>query len=219
MQIISRLYEGLILFLKLTRVSWQIIFGSFRIAAVPRPIVTIFGGAHLKVDDPFALLAQQVSSALIAKNVSVITGGGSGVMRAASCVVPIKGKRATILGIGVKSLAEERNECVEKFFMLDYLFARKWLMIHCAAAFVVFPGGFGTVDELMEVVTLMYTKEIPRMPIVLVGHVYWQSFITWMQTDAIKAGFIEQWQIDLITISDDLEQIICTIEQNCNCPK
>ncbi len=191
-------------------------YGAFRIGAIKPPIVSIFGGAHLPDDDPFAVLAQQVSSRLVSKNISVITGGGSGIMRAASCIVPLQEKKAKVLGIGVKSLKEERNECVEQFFLLDFLFARKWLMIRSASAFIVFPGGFGTLDELMEVVTLMYTKEIPRMPIVLVGSAYWKSFITWMHTDALNAGFIEPWQLALITIADDLETIVCTVERSCH---
>lgn len=215
MHIARLVYQGLILFWKLTRVSWQIMYGAFKIGRINPPIVSIFGGAHLHENDPLAVLAQQVSSRLVSKHISVITGGGSGIMRAASCIIPIAGKQASVLGIGVKSLKEERNECVEQFFLLDFLFARKWLMIHSASAFIVFPGGFGTLDELMEVVTLMYTKEILHRPIVLVGSSYWKSFITWMHTDALNAGFVEPWQLALITIADDLETIVCTVERSC----
>lgn len=215
MNIFRRLWQGNILFWKLTRVSWQIIYGAFKIAKIPKPIVTIFGGAHLDPEDPYAKIAQQVSSKLVAKNISVITGGGPGVMRAASCILPPQGKKAKIIGIGVWSLKEERNECVEEFFMLDYLFARKWLMVHSAEAFIVFPGGFGTLDELMEVITLMYTKEIPQAPIILVGTEYWKTLVEWLKTDAIQAGFIEQWQINLFELTDDIDHIISLCEEHC----
>lgn len=215
MTIFKRLWQGNLLFWKLTRVSWQTIYGAFKIGKITRPIVAIFGGAHLQPEDRYAKIAQEVSSKLVAKNISVITGGGPGIMRAASCILPSKEKKAKIIGIGVWSLKEERNECVEEFFILDYLFARKWLMVNSSEAFIVFPGGFGTLDELMEVITLMYTKEISIAPIILVGIEYWKGLVDWLRTDAIKAGFIEQWQIDLFQITDDIEHIINVCEERC----
>ena len=176
MNFFKRIWSIIILFFQLTKVAWQIIFGAWRLEKVPQPIVTIFGGAHLESKNPYLLLAQRVASRLIELNISVITGGGSGVMWAASCIIPPDGNKATILGIGVRGLKEERNECVKEFWVLDYLFARKWLMVHYASGFIAFPGGFGTLDEITEIFTLIYAKEIPRVPIVLVGVEYWKDF-------------------------------------------
>lgn len=212
----KKIKESIILFADLTKVSWQIIFGQWTISGISQPIVTIFGGAHLPKDDRYAVIAQQVASRLIALDISVITGGGSGIMRAASCILPLKEKKAKIIGIGVRSLKEEHNECVEKFLLLDYLFARKWLMIRSAKAFVAFPGGFGTLDELMEVITLMYTKELARAPIVLVGVAYWQDFVAWARTDALAGGLIDQQQIDLFIMTDDIDEIVGHISEHCS---
>jgi len=136
-------------------------------------------------------------------------------MRAASCIVTTGSGKARIIGIGVKSLKEERNECVQEFMLLDFLFARKWLMIHYAAAFIVFPGGFGTLDEMMEVITLMHTKEIPRAPIVLVGSDYWKDLLYWIKTDAVRAGLICQENLELFTVQDDVEQIVALVKNHC----
>lgn len=213
--LLKKIKESIILFWDLTKVSWQIIFGQWTISGIAKPIVTIFGGAHLPKDNKYAALAQKVASQLVASDISVITGGGLGIMRAASCIVPFKQKKAQIIGIGVRSLKEERNECVEKFLLLDYLFARKWLMIRSAAAFIAFPGGFGTLDELMEVITLMYTKELPCAPIVLVGVAYWQDFVRWARTDGLAGGLIAQEQIDLFIVTDDLDEIVRHTKEQC----
>ena len=136
-------------------------------------------------------------------------------MRSASCILPLKNKRAKIIGIGVRALKEERNECVEQFFVLDYLFARKWLMIRSAVGFIAFPGGFGTLDELMEVMTLMYMKEIPYMPVVLVGVEYWKDFMVWAQTDAVQAGLIDPEQLKLFVLTDQVDEIVRRMKEQC----
>ena len=104
---------------------------------------------------------------------------------------------------------------MKDFFLLDYLFARKGLMINSADAFVVFPGGFGTLDELMEVITLISTKEIAPLPIILVGKNYWESFMQWANTYTVAAGFVEKAQIDLMVLSDDPDYIVALIERHC----
>lgn len=216
MQLFRRLFAMVILFLDLTKVAWQIIFGAWKIEKVRKPIVTIFGGAHLEEGSPYLDLVQQVTIRLIQNNVSVITGGGRGVMKAASCVVPPPETKATIIGIGVRSLREERNECIKNFWVLDYLFARKWLMVRYSSGFIAFPGGFGTLDEITEVFTLIFTKEIPRVPIVLVGVEYWKDFMTWIKNDAVRAKLIEPSQIELFIVTDDIEKILTHVMKSCS---
>ena len=215
MNIFKLIWSIVILFFELTKVAWQIIFGAWKIDKIPQPIATIFGGAHLENNNPYLVLVQQVTSRLIELNISVITGGGSGVMRAASCIIPANGKKATILGIGVRGLKEERNECVKEFWVLDYLFARKWLMVRYSRSFIAFPGGFGTLDEITEVFTLIYAKEIPPVPIILVGVEYWKNFMAWVQSDAVRAKLIEPEQLTLFLITDDVETIISEVVKSC----
>ncbi|MCL5875802.1 MAG: TIGR00730 family Rossman fold protein [Candidatus Dependentiae bacterium] len=215
MNFFKRIFAMIVLFFKLTKVAWQIIFGSWKIERIRKPIVTIFGGAHLEEGSRYISLVKQVTERLMDENVSVITGGGSGVMRAASCVVPAPGKKSTILGIGLRNLSEERNECVKEFWILDYLFARKWLMVRYSSGFIAFPGGFGTLDEITEILTLMYTKEIPRVPVVLVGVEFWKDFMVWVQGDAVRAKFIEPSQLELFIVTDDVTTIVEHVVKMC----
>lgn len=215
MNIFRRLWSIVILFFDLTKVAWQIIFGAWKLDKIPHPIVTIFGGAHLEKGKPYGLMAQDLSRKLLEKNISVITGGGTGIMEAASCVLPLKNQKARIVGIGIPSLNEERNTCVKDYWVLDYLFARKWLMIRYSSGFIAFPGGFGTLDEITSLFTLIYTKEIVPVPIILVGTEYWKDFMTWVKGDAVKAGLIAQEQLHLFTLTDDVDQIVSEISKYC----
>ncbi len=189
-------------------VFYQTLSGIRYLNKVNRPIVSIFGGANLRRGDMhLAEHIRALSQYFIAHDISVLTGGGPGVMEAATCILPNPHSKAVVIGVGVKVLKEERNKCVKQYFLLDYLFARKWLLIHYSTAFVVFPGGFGTLDELTEVLTLMYTKEIPQMPVILFGSTYWKGFFDWINSDALRGGLITQNQLDMLSVTDDLEYV------------
>ena len=114
--------------------------GAWRVNRLPKPIVTIFGGSRIKLEDPYAQQAHQFAQMLVEQNISVVTGGGGGIMQAASCgAVPGKG-RGRSLGIGVKELHEKPNPCIQDYIELDYFYARKWLLAEYSVGFVVFPG-------------------------------------------------------------------------------
>lgn len=200
----------------LFRVFLQTVYGVFRISKLQEPIVSIFGGARFKGEDRYFKKAHELGRRLTELDISVLTGGGPGIMEAASCgVIDISKGKARIMGIGVTDLGEEPNKCAQEFFALDYFFARKWLLTHFSSAFVVFPGGFGTLDELSEVLTLIQTKKLDRVPIILFGVEYWHPFMVWLTDEALTHGTISEQDLKLFTVTDDLEKIFCLIRDEC----
>lgn len=201
---------------KLFKVYMQMLRGLWKISRFSKPIVSIFGGARLKKDDPYFTQISEFAHRLTNNNVSVITGGGGGAMEAANCgaIKPGKGN-GTSIGISVSELGEGRNMCVEEYLVLDYFFGRKWLMTHFSKAFIIFPGGYGTLDELMEVLTLISTKKMMRAPVVLVGVEYWQPFMKWLRDEPMNHGLLSEEGFALITLTDDLEYAFCVIRDRC----
>jgi len=208
------------LFFKFIRVGGQVFYGSWKVSKLPQPVVSIFGGARFDQKDFYAEQAHQLAQSFVARGVSVLTGGGPGIMEAANCGVfyangQHKGKT---MGIGVKDLGEEGpNHCVQEYFELDYFFARKWLLTHYSVAFVVFPGGFGTLDELAEVLTLIQTNKLKRVPIVLIGTEFWEPFFNWVIKEALKHKTVSQKDVDLLILTDDLDQALSIIANACGC--
>jgi len=186
----------------------QLLYGMWRIGGFNPPFVSIFGGARLKQTDYYALKAHELAQRLVNADISVLTGGGPGIMEAANCgaLYEPRGKGRSI-GIGVRDLDEEPNICVQEFMKLNQFWARKWLLTRYSTAFIVFPGGIGTLDELMEVLTLMQTNKVVRAPIVLVGTEYWKLFMDWCVQTAMKHGTVLQEEIDLLFVTDDLDEV------------
>jgi len=212
----NRFFRCFRLFLKFRRVTWQIIYGAWRVFGLPRPVVTVFGGSRTIKTDIYFGYAMQLAKRFADNDISVLTGGGSGIMEAASCGVEAEdyGLGRT-MGIGVRDLNEPRNLCVQEYFELDYFFARKWLLTHYSDAFIVFPGGFGTLDELFEVLTLMQTNHTKLVPVVLVGVEYWTPIIKWIDDQAIPRGLIPKEALSLFTLTDDLERAFCVVRDEC----
>lgn len=203
--------------LKLIKVFFQIMYGSWKLANLPAPRITIFGGAKVGQKTKFAQDAFELAQKLVGHGVSVITGGGSGVMCAANCGAISKSSSKTrTVGIGVKDLDESPNPCVQEYFELEYFFARKWLMTRHSQAFIVFPGGFGTMDELMDVLTLIQTKKTEKVPIVLVGAEYWAVFMSWLNNTVFVNGLISKEDLDLFKVTDDAEEIYSIVSKECD---
>ena len=204
-------------FFGLFRVLLQVVYGTWRLSKNPRPFVSIFGGARLSQESPYAQQANDLARRFVENNISVLTGGGSGVMYAANCGAMNSEKTATgrSIGIGVKDLGEGKNPCTHEHFELDYFFARKWLLTRFSEAFVVFPGGFGTMDELAEVLTLIKTKKMKPAPIILIGTEYWKYFMKWITDSAIPQDLILKSDTELFLVTDDFEEAFCTVRDEC----
>lgn len=202
-------------FFKFLRVNFQLVYGIWKISRVSKPLISIFGGSRLKPDSLYAKRAFELANKCVLASISVLTGGGSGVMEAASCGAITEKTKALSIGIGVKELGEGKNSCVQEYFELDYFFARKWLLTRYSSAFVVFPGGFGTMDELSEVLTLIKTKRLPRVPIILFGKEYWDYFMRWIMVEVLEHGLISREDLLLFTVTDDLDEAFCLIQEEC----
>lgn len=212
----TRIFRCFKLFFKLTHVMWQIIFGAWRVFGLTPPIVTIFGGSRVPKTDKYFIDAMQLAARFADDGISVLTGGGPGIMEAASCGIYQDTKAlGKTIGISVRDLGESKNMCVQEYFELDYFFARKWLLTHYSDAFIIFPGGYGTMDEFFEIITAMQTKRERRVPIVLVGIDYWKPLMAWINEQAIPHGLIPRADLELFTMTDDLERAFCVVRDEC----
>jgi uncharacterized protein (TIGR00730 family) len=199
------------------RVFFQIMYGAWRVSKLAHPIVSIFGSAKIAQTDKYAREANEVASLLGAAGVSVLTGGGPGIMEAANCgaIKPKRKEAVKSIGIRVRGLNEPQSICVEEYFELDYFFARKWLLTQYSSGFIVFPGGFGTLDELSEVLTLIQTKQMKKVPIVLVGKDYWRPFMQWITEEALPRGLVRPEHVKLFSITDDPYKAFCFVRGKC----
>jgi len=212
---LSRLKLWFFHFLRLNKVYRQTLYGVWKITGVPAPRVTIFGSARLEQDDPYAKQAHKMGVMLVENKISVLTGGGPGIMEAANCGAVDQDAKVKSIGISVEDLGEGINPCAQISLELRYFFARKWLLTRYSSAFIVFPGGFGTLDEMAEVITMVQTKRIAPVPIVLVGVEYWEPFMHWLESEALKHGTVSTEDIALFTITDDLDQAFCLARDEC----
>lgn len=202
---------------KFFHVFLQLIYGVWHVSKLSHPIISIFGSAKVAQTDKYAQEANQLAVWLGQEGISVLTGGGPGIMEAANCGVIKAKKKGSVqsIGIGVSGLNEPKNVCVEEYFELDYFFARKWLLTQYSSGFIVFPGGFGTLDELSEVLTLIQTKQMKQVPIVLVGKDYWRPFMQWVTDEAAPHGLIKPEQVTLFSVTDDIYKAFCFVRGKC----
>lgn len=213
---IIRIWEAISLFFRLQMVVVQQMYGAWKVSRAPRPIVTIFGGSRFDQSDVYAKKAYELACKFVDAGISVLTGGGSGIMEAASCgAMHSEQGRAMSIGINVMDLNEEKNPCMDEYVELRYFYARKWLMTRYAQGFIVFPGGFGTLDELAEVTTLIQTGKSKHVPIVLVGSEFWNPFMHWLRIEVLKHKLVTEKDLQLLHITDDLEQAFCMVRDEC----
>lgn len=210
--------------LRLSKTMIQLMRGVWKLLQDERPKVTIFGGARVLSDSEYAKLAHDLTHLLVEENISVITGGGPGIMKEATCAVideHVQETDARSISISVKNLTarEPLNRCARDSIIVEYFFARKWLMINFSMGFAVFPGGFGTLDELFEVLTLVQTHMLTKVPIVLIGKSYWQPLIDWAKKELLERGLIQEQDIKLLHITDDMQEAFCILKDQCKACK
>ncbi|OGL40767.1 MAG: Rossman fold protein, TIGR00730 family [Candidatus Schekmanbacteria bacterium RIFCSPHIGHO2_02_FULL_38_11] len=171
------------------------------------PAVSIFGSARLKKNNKYYRLAQKVSEALSKEGFSVITGGGPGIMEASNLGAR-KGKGKSI-GLNIVLPQEQvPNKYANVSMTFDYFFARKVMFVKYACGYVIFPGGFGTMDEVFEALTLIQTGKISNFPVILVGKKYWSGLIKWIKTVMLKGGTISAEDLNLLYLTNDPQEVI-----------
>jgi hypothetical protein len=184
------------------------------------PSVAIFGGSQAPGDNPHYQQAAVLASKIAKKGFGVITGGGPGMMEAANEGAQAVGGKSCGLCIDLPT-EEKPNPFIDQkyLFKFRYFFVRKVMFVRYAQAFVVFPGGFGTLDELFEALTLIKTKKIASFPVFMVGKAFWSGLLDWLKTSPLKDHYINPEDFKLITITDDLDEVVEAIVRHCSeCP-
>lgn len=211
--------ECISIFFHSIQVGYQLMTSFFRLARLPMPIVTVFGGAQSDRSGKFAKQAHDLSQRLAKAGISVITGGGPGIMVSANCgaaSVRKKGEMAQTLGIAVSGIDDDFiNPCADTFDV-NYFFMRKWLLIRYSVGFVVFPGGIGTMDELFDLLNMLKHHRVPPLPVVLIGTEYWKPLVSWFKDSALKSGLIDERLMKLFIVTDDIDQAYEQIFQVCD---
>lgn len=175
--------------------------------------VTFFGSSMLSPEDKYCEAARSLGKRIVTDlGYSVMTGGGPGIMEAANRGAFEAG--GSSVGITIELPHEQvRNTYITDYIPLYYFFSRKVCLSFSAEAYVFFPGGFGTLDEVMEILTLVQTKKISSVPIILVGSEFWNKFKTFLSEEILSRGMIDEGDLSLFTITDDENEIIETIRK------
>ncbi|MGH3380823.1 MAG: TIGR00730 family Rossman fold protein [Actinoallomurus sp.] len=191
---------------RVLRIQAEFVEGFGLLADLPHA-VSIFGSARTKPESEEYVLAERIGSALAAAGYTVITGGGPGIMEAANSGTVAAG--GVSVGLGIELPFEQSlNDYVDIGIEFRYFFVRKTMFVKYSQAFVVLPGGFGTLDELFEAITLVQTGKITRFPIVLVGTEFWGGLFDWIKNQMLPAGKISHEDLDLVHLTDDPDEVV-----------
>jgi uncharacterized protein (TIGR00730 family) len=178
------------------------------------PCVSIFGSARTKPDNPYYVMAEEIAAKLVRHGYGVITGGGPGIMEAGNKGAHSEGGKS--VGLNIELPFEQFNNIYidsDKMINFDYFFVRKVMFIKYAQGFVVMPGGFGTLDELFEAITLIQTRKIGRFPIILVGRTYWQGLMDWVEHVMLtQESNISPEDLNLVNIVDTPTEAVKVID-------
>lgn len=171
------------------------------------PAVSIFGSARILPDSPYYVLAEQIARQLSDAGFSVISGGGPGIMEAANKGA-FFGKSCSV-GLNIQLPLEQHNNPYQDISQtFSHFFARKVMFVKFASAYVVLPGGFGTMDELMEALTLVQTGKTRNIPIILVHEPFWHGLLDWFRNAMVAEGMIDESAMDLIQVIDEPKKVV-----------
>lgn len=171
------------------------------------PAVSVFGSARIREDSRYWTLAYEIGRLLVDEGVAVITGGGPGAMEAANKGAWDAGGKS--IGLGIELPHEQSmNPWVNIGINFRYFFARKTMFVKYSSGFIAMPGGFGTMDELFEALTLVQTSKIHSFPIVLVGSDYWRGLVDWVAGSMVAEGTLDEAELDLIHLVDEPEEAV-----------
>jgi uncharacterized protein (TIGR00730 family) len=195
---------------RVLRIQSGFVEGFGLLAELPRA-VSVFGSARTPRDHPHYAAGVAIGAALAQAGYAVITGGGPGAMEAANKGASEAGGMSVGLGIELP-FEQDLNEWVDVGIAFRYFFVRKTMFVKYAQAFVILPGGFGTLDELFEALTLVQTRKVTRFPVILFGSEYWSGLIDWIRTTLAETGTINATDLELITVTDDIGEVLSVIQ-------
>lgn len=178
------------------------------------PCVAIFGSARLKEDNEYYRMAVETAEKLVGKGFGIITGGGPGIMEAGNRGAHLAGGKSVGLNI-VLPHEQEPNPYIDKDKSIDfdYFYIRKTMFTRYAQGFIAFPGGYGTLDELSEAITLIQTNKIAHFPIIMVGSEFWGGLFEWFKTTLIENEVINESELGLFRITDDVDEVVRIIDE------
>ena len=192
---------------RLFKIMSEFVDGFDSLASVKRPAVSIFGSARIQEEDPYYQLAVEVGRRLGEAGYAIMTGGGPGIMEAGN-----RGAAeadAPSIGLNIRlPFEQEENKYTNLPLEFRYFFVRKVMLIKHAMAFICMPGGYGTLDELFEALTLIQTKRIKSFPIVLVGSSYWSGLVDWIKESMLSVGSITEDDLHIFQIMDSADEIV-----------
>lgn len=177
------------------------------------PCVSIFGSARMKEGDPYYEMAVDIATKITKIGFGVITGGGPGIMEAGNKGARLGGGKS--IGLNIELPFEQNfNPYIDKHYSMDfnYFFIRKVMFVKYSQGFIVMPGGFGTLDELSEAITLIQTSKIARFPIVLVGSKFWGGLLDWFKNNLLENGLISEEDLNLYRVVDTSEEAVAHIK-------
>ncbi|MEV6156261.1 TIGR00730 family Rossman fold protein [Nonomuraea sp. NPDC052129] len=192
---------------RVLRIQAEFVEGFGQLAELP-PAVTVFGSARTAEGSADYGMGRALGRALAQAGYAVITGGGPGVMEAANRgALDVAG--AMSVGLGIELPFEQRmNDYVDLGIEFRYFFVRKTMFVKYSCGFIALPGGFGTLDELFEALTLVQTQKVTSFPVVLMGSEFWGGLMDWIKSTLLDTGKIAKQDLDLITVTDDVEEAV-----------
>ncbi|TFV63046.1 TIGR00730 family Rossman fold protein [Geodermatophilus sp. DF01-2] len=196
---------------RVLRIQSEFVEGFGLLAELPRA-VSVFGSARTPQGSPHYAAGVEIGAALARAGYAVITGGGPGAMEAANRGASEAGGLSVGLGIELP-FEQELNEWVDVGIAFRYFFVRKTMFVKYAQAFIILPGGFGTLDELFEALTLVQTRKVTRFPVVLFGSEYWSGLVDWIRTTMVPAATIKETDLDLFTVTDDIDEVVRIVQE------
>jgi uncharacterized protein (TIGR00730 family) len=196
---------------RVKRISAELQMGFDALAHVG-PAASFFGSARTGPDHPEYALARETARIAGEAGLAIITGGGPGAMEAANRGASEAGGLSVGLGIELP-FEQELNEWVDMGISFRYFFVRKTMFVKYAQAFVILPGGFGTLDELFEALTLVQTRKVTRFPVLLFGTEYWGGLLEWIRSTLIESATISADDVELFRLTDDVDEVIAVIQE------
>jgi uncharacterized protein (TIGR00730 family) len=195
------------------KVMSEMVEGFEKLAKIG-PCVSIFGSARTKPDNKYYLMAEEIAYLLTKKGFGVITGGGPGIMEAGNKGAHFSGGKS--VGINIELPFEQHSNPFidnDKLITFNYFFVRKLMFMKYSQGYIVMPGGFGTLDELFEAITLIQTNKMVNFPIALVGKDYWQGLLDWVKNSLLEAGNIKEKDLEIFKLVDSAEEAVAHIEE------
>ena len=184
---------------------------GFEVLSKVGKAVSIFGSSRIKPNNKYYKLAEETAYLLAKEGFAIITGSGPAIMEAANKGAKLAGGQS--IGLNIQIPMEQRaNKYVDILLDFHYFFIRKVMFVKYAKAFVIMPGGYGTLDEFTEAINLIQTQRIPRFPVVVLGKSYWKGLIDWLRHTVLKEGSISNEEMDIFTVVDTPKEVVTVIK-------